>query len=403
MSGPLSGVRLIDLTHALAGPYGTMLLADLGADVVKVEPPQGDLARGLGPYRDDDELRLFGGSFQSINRGKRSIVLDLKTGEGIDTLLALVADADALVESFSVGVMERLGVPYERLRGINPRLVYASTRGFGDPRTGSSPYTTWPGFDVIVQAMAGALGINGSDQAPLRVAPGIGDIFPGTLTALGVVSAVLHARQTGEGQYVDVAMYDGILALCERIVQQYSYSGTVAAPQGNAHSSLSPFDVVQARDGWITVGVRTAADWRRLCELIERPELIDHDHYRTDELRLRNADEVRAILTAWTLPRTRAEIVERLGGEVPVAPVNTVEDIFADAHPRGREMLVSVPHPGCAEPVVLAGQPIKFTATPSGVAGRAPLLDEHGDEIRGELAPDHPPARERGFNGLEAI
>jgi crotonobetainyl-CoA:carnitine CoA-transferase CaiB-like acyl-CoA transferase len=384
--GPLEGVRIIDLTHALAGPYGTMLLTDLGADVIKVEPPHGDVTRGLGPYAEDDTLRAFGGYFNSVNRGKRGIVIDLKTPEGVEELLALVAEADALVENFTVGVMERLGIPYERLREVNPRLVYASTRGYGDPRVGESPYADWPAMDLVAQGLGGALGITGTvEGVPIKVGPGIGDIFPGTLTALGVLAAIINARRTGEGQYVDVSMYDGILSLCERIVYQYSYMGDVPGHEGNGHPFWSPFDVLPCKDGWVTISAPTPPRWRSLCEVMGRPELIDDPRYETTFVRSKRRDEVKAIVTEWTSVRTKKEIVEALGGKVPVSPVNTVVDIFEDPHVRARDMLVSVEHPGMDRPVELAGQPIKFSRTPSGVRDRAPLLDEHGDQIRAEI------------------
>jgi crotonobetainyl-CoA:carnitine CoA-transferase CaiB-like acyl-CoA transferase len=386
MGGPLEGLRVIDLTHALAGPYATMMLTDLGADVIKVEPPDGDVTRPMGPFRDDDEQRVYGGYFHSINRGKRSIVLDLKTEQGVATLLELVADAEVVIENFSVGVMERLGLSYERLREVNPRLVYGSLRGFGDPRMGESPYATWPAMDIVIQAMAGALSITGTEAGePMKIGPGVGDIFPGTQLALGVLAAVLHARQTGQGQHVDIAMYDSILSLCERIVYQYSYTGNVPKPEGNKHPFLSPFDVVRTRDGWVTVAAPTPPRWVALCNILGRPELIHDDRYDTNLKRAQRRDEVRAIVEDWTSVRTKSEVVELLGGFVPVGPVNDVTDIFADEHARSRGMLVEVEHPGAAEPVVLAGQPLKFSETPSGVRGRGPLLGEHGDEVRDEL------------------
>jgi crotonobetainyl-CoA:carnitine CoA-transferase CaiB-like acyl-CoA transferase len=411
MTGPLYGLRVIDLTQGLAGPYGTMLLADLGADVVKVEPPSGDETRALGPYRPDDELHAFGGFFQSANRGKRSIVLDLRCAEDVDTLLALVSQADALVESFAVGTMEGLGVSYERLRGINPRLVYASTRGFGDPRTGDSPFARWPTTELVAQAAGGplgdgaTLGDDGSGRAPARIPVPIGEVFPGALTALGIVSALLHARETGEGQYVDVAMRDGLLALCERLVYEHSYAAGSDGAAAVAEPPASPDDVLPATDGWVAIGVATPGAWAELCARIGRPELADDERFARRADRAARHEEIRALLTEWTSVRSRAEIVTALGGHVPVAPVNTIADIFAQVAD-GRDMLATVPHPGCAEPVTIAGQPIKFTATPAGVAGRAPLLDEHGDQIRGELAPDDGASStdsDRRVTGLEAI
>ena len=384
--GPLRGLRVIDLTQMLAGPYGTMILADLGADVIKIEPPKGDLTRGVGPYRSDDAKRHFGGYFQSVNRGKRSVVLDLKQDEGREHLLALVEHADVVVENFSVGVMDRLGVSYEVLSECNPRLVYASSRGFGDPRTGASPYGEWPAFDIVIQAMGGLLGITGTeDGRPIKAGPGVADIFPGTLMALGILAAVLRARETGHGEYVDVAMYDAVLSLCERIVYQYSYDGSVPAPQGNEHPLLSPYDVLPASDGWITLAAPADTRWRRLCELIGRPELADDRRYTTNYLRSRRSAEVRDVMSAWTSTRTRAEIIALLGGEVPVGPVNTIADIFQDPHPHLRGMLVELEQPGSATPVTVAGQPIKFLSGGSGVRSRAPLLGEHTEEVLAEI------------------
>ncbi|MGV0740513.1 CoA transferase [Mycobacterium syngnathidarum] len=384
MAGPLQGIRILDLTHALAGPFGTMLLADLGADVLKVEPPQGDVTRDLGPYMPEDEAREFGGYFQSINRGKRSLVLDLKDDDDRTFFFALVAEADVLIENFSLGVMDRLGVSYETLRAVNPRLVYGSLRGYGDPRLGESPYAAWPAMDIAIQAQAGALGITGAaDGTPYKIGPGVGDIFPGVLLMVGLLSAVIHARESGEGQYVDVAMYDGILALCERIVYQHSYTGTVPGPEGNQHPFWSPFDVVRAKDGWIAIAAPTTARWKALAQVIGRPELAEEPGWASPAERSARRDEVKEILEAWTKVRTRAELMELLGGVVPVGPVNTVEDIFADPHVKARSMIVDVEQPGAPRPASIIGSPIKLSRTPAEVRGRSPLLNEHGDEIRG--------------------
>ncbi|MCW2532843.1 MAG: yfdE, partial [Blastococcus sp.] len=218
MAGPLTGLRVIDLTQVLSGPFCTMLLADLGADVVKVEPPSGDVARLWGPHVPTPEgvegPATYGGYFASVNRNKRSICLDLKDPEGRQTLLDLLDDADVLVENFRVGVMDRFGLSYEELHARFPKLVYASIRGFGDPRTGLSPYADWPAFDIIAQAMGGVMGVTGADaDHPVKVGPGIGDIFPAVLAAVGLLAALRHADATGQGQFVDVAMYDSVLAL----------------------------------------------------------------------------------------------------------------------------------------------------------------------------------------------
>ncbi|MEU6573646.1 CoA transferase [Streptomyces sp. NPDC046805] len=385
--GPLAGVRVVDLTHALAGPYTTMLLADLGADVLKVEPPGGDMARRAGPTPPGSDPAAYGGYFQSINRGKRSVVLDLKTDEGAAALRALAADADVVVENFTAGVMDRLGLSYEELSEVNPRLVYATVRGFGDTRSGGSPYLQWPAFDLVVQAMAGLMGITGTeDGRPIKVGPGVGDIFPGTMLALGITAALFETRGSGRGQFVDVAMYDAILALCERIVYQHSYTGAVPGQEGNRHPLLSPFDILPAADGWIAIAAPNNGRWRRLCELIDRLDLRDDPAFVTNELRVARRGEVFEALAAWTSGRTKAEILDRLGGQVPVGAVRDIAEIVADPHVAAREMLVELGHPGTGKRFHVAGQPLKFSRTPARPRRRAPLLDEDGPGVRAEAA-----------------
>jgi crotonobetainyl-CoA:carnitine CoA-transferase CaiB-like acyl-CoA transferase len=384
--GPLDGVRVVDLTLVLAGPYCTMLLADLGADVLKVEPLSGDHTRRFGPYPPDDDVHAYGGYFQSVNRGKRSLAVDLKQPEGRDLLLRLVPSADVVVENFRPGVMDRLGLGYETLRQANRKLVYGSLRGFGDPRTGPSPYAHWPAFDITVQAMGGFMGITGpAGGEPQKSGPGVGDLFPATLAATGILAGLFHAQRSGEGQYVDVAMYDSVLSLCERIVYQYSYTGQVPGPQGNTHPLLSPFDVFAAADGYVTIAAPTDNHWRRLCQIVGHPELGTDERYVTNADRVRHAGEVRRIVSEWTRSRSRAEVTAALGGEVPVAPVNGVDDIFADPHAKAREMLVEVEHPGSSRPVTIAGSAIKLTETPACVRRRAPLLGENTDDVLGQL------------------
>ena len=386
MTGPLAGVRVLDLTHALAGPYCTMMLADLGADVLKVESPSGDLSRTSGPYLADDEKRDFGGYFQSVNRGKRSIVLDLKDPADAALLRSLSAKSDILVENFTPGVMERFGLSYESLAQDNPKLVYAALRGFGDPRSGSSPYQEGPAFDIVVQAMAGLMGITGTpDGTPIKVGPGVGDIFPGALLALGIVSALYESRSSGVGQFVDVAMYDAVLSLCERIVYQYSYEGTIPKPEGNQHPLLSPFDIVPAADGWVAIAAPNANRWKQLCELIARDDLAADPGLQTNESRVARRGEVYAALAEWTGTKTTDEILEVLGGKVPVGAVRNAQEILADPHVEARGMAVRMEHPGSNRIVTVAGQPIKFSRTPATPSRRAPLLNEHGADVRRQI------------------
>jgi crotonobetainyl-CoA:carnitine CoA-transferase CaiB-like acyl-CoA transferase len=385
-AGALAGLRVIDLTQMLAGPYCTMLLADQGADVVKIEPVEGDPTRHFGPFCPDDLDHHFGGYFQSTNRNKKSIGLDLKAPEGKALFRRLAKDADVVVENFRAGVMDRLGLGYESLAADNPRLVYAAIRGFGDPRTGASPYVDRPAFDVVAQAMGGAMGITGPDATtPMKIGPGVGDIFPAALSAFGIMAAVHHAQRTGQGQFVDVAMYDGILAMCERLVYQYSYTGRSPAPEGNQHPILCPFGVFPAKDGMVTIGCPRDSFWRELADAMGRPELASDPKFLTNNDRLAHASETVGIVEAWTRGRTKAEIATALDGRVPFGPVNTAADIYADPHVAARDMLVEVEHPGSAAPVTIASTPIRMTLTPGGVARRAPLTGEDTDEVLAAL------------------
>lgn len=385
--GPLADVQVIDLTHALAGPFCTMLLADLGADVLKVEPIHGDGTRRMGPFAVDDSLRAFGGYFHSINRNKRSIAVDLKQPAGAEVLKRLLANADVLVENYREGVMDRLGLSYEYLHSRFPQLVYAAIRGFGDGRTGDqsvppSPYADWPAFDVVAQAMGGLTGVTGpGPERPMNAGAPVGDLVPGLFGALGIVAAVHHARSTGHGQFVDVAMYDSVLAICERIVYLYSYSGEIAKPQGAGNPQLCPFDAFPTKDGWVSIAAPGERHWQYLCDIMGQPELGIHPDYATNQLRVARAGEVRKVVGEWTSAHTTKDVQDVLGGLVPCGPVNTVTDIFNDPHVARREMLIEVEHPGMSRPVTLVGSPIKMSESSVGIRQRAPMLGEHTDQV----------------------
>jgi crotonobetainyl-CoA:carnitine CoA-transferase CaiB-like acyl-CoA transferase len=382
VAGPLDGLRVVDLTQVLSGPFCTMLLADLGADVVKVEPPGGDVSRLWGPHP-PATAASYGGYFASVNRNKRSVCLDLKDPAGRQALLDLLADAHVLVENFRVGVMERLGLPYETLHQRFPKLVYASIRGFGDPRTGASPYAEWPAFDIIAQAMGGIMGITGPDaDHPVKVGPGVGDIFPAALAAFGILAAVRHAEATGQGQLVDVAMYDSVLALTERIVYQHSLTGTSPVPQGNTHPLLCPYGVVRTANGFVTVAAPSDHHWSLLAEIIGRPELGADPRFATNDARLAHSALVYETVEAWTSGLPTEEVTAQLAKRIPCGPVNTAADIASDPHVAAREMIVSLEHPA-GTTVEVVGSPIKFSETPVPRFVRAPLLGEHTDALLG--------------------
>jgi len=375
--GALSDLRIIDLTQMLAGPYGTMMLADHGAEVIKVEPFGGDMTRGAGPYRADDAYKVLGGYFQSIDRNKLSVCLDLKTEAGRAALKMLVRDADALTENFRAGVMERLGLGYEVLREINPRLVYGALRGFGDQRTGGSPYLDWPAFDVVAQAMGGIMAITGPDPStPTKVGPGVGDIVPGMMLAFGVLSAVHHAKRTGQGQFIDVSMVDAVLAICERAIYQHSVQGLTPGPEGNHHPFLCPFGMFPAADGFITIAAQQDSFFQILCDSIGAQSIPADPRYADSKARSENRRTLIDLLNTFTGRLTKAELVARLGGRIPFGPVMNIAEIERDPHFAARQMVVEVEQPGAA-PIRIAGVPIKMTATPGGVHARAPLLGEH--------------------------
>jgi crotonobetainyl-CoA:carnitine CoA-transferase CaiB-like acyl-CoA transferase len=373
----------------LAGPYATMLLADLGADVIKVESPRGDFIRTAGPTFGVPGEE-FGGYFHSVNRNKRSISIDLSSPKGKDVFLRLVESADVVVENFRAGVMENLGLAYETLCERNPRLVYGCIRGFGDPRTGESPYLNWPAYDIIAQAMSGFMSVNGfPDREPVKSGIGVGDLFPAALLGIGVVSAVHAARANGSGQFIDVSMYDAMLSLSERNVYQYSMTGQIPERIGNSHPIFAPFGLFQTRTGWITIAAPNDREFHVLAPLMGLPELLEDERFATAAARGRHNDEVQRVVESWTRERTTEEIVSILGGKVPVGPVQTAADIVNDPHVLKRNLLLEVPHPGTDRTVQIAGMPIKFAGREEQAPRRAPLLGENTAEILLECGFEH--------------
>lgn len=384
--GVLNGVRVIDLTQVLAGPFCTAMLADQGADVIKIEPTSGDLSRTLGPHTEKNESHEYGGYFASVNRNKRGMVLDLKHPDGKEIIFRLIKNADVLVENFRAGVMDRLGLSYETLHEKNPKLVYAAVRGFGDPRTGKSPYVTWPAFDIVAQAMGGIMSITGPNRDhPTKIGPGVGDLIPAMMLAFGIVAALRHAEQTGEGQFVDVAMLDGVLAACERTIYQHSVTGRTPGPEGNRHPLICPFGVVKAKDGWITLAAQSANEWKCLCALIERTELVDDQRCSDNKVRTLHQAFIYETIEAFTSDKTKKQLTALFGGKIPFGPVYDINDILEDEHYKVRDMIIAVDRPHSSKSYQIAGVPVRMTETPGGIHRRAPILGEHTDEILEEL------------------
>jgi crotonobetainyl-CoA:carnitine CoA-transferase CaiB-like acyl-CoA transferase len=370
----------------LAGPFCTQILADLGADVVKVEPPEsGDIARLSGPFHPSDTEKVDSGYFHSVNRNKRSVIINLKTSEGRDLLKALVPTFDVLVENYRAGVMESFGLGFEELARHSPKLVYAAIRGFGDPRTGASPYVNWPAYDVVAQAMGGMMAITGADSAhPTKVGPGVGDTIPALYLGIGILAAVMHARNTGRGQFVDVAMVDAILGVCERIVHQQSFGQVNAQAEGNHHPFIAPFGVFPARDGAVSIAAPSDEFFRALCTGLDAPDLADDPKFREREMRRCNQLALIRALEMQTAKFSVAELQTRLGGRIPFGPVYAIQDINADPHFAARDMLAEIECPTIPGKVRIAGIPIKLSETPGKVARRGPRQGEHTDSVLAE-------------------
>lgn len=365
----------------LAGPYATMVLADQGAEVVKIEPPAGDVTRG---GRHADHAEPLSTYFQSINRNKRSVCLDLKTDEGRDIFKKLCKNADAVIENFRAGVMDRLGLGYEVLKEINPRLVYGCLRGFGDGRTGESPYVNWPAYDVVAQAMGGMMAITGAQPGgiPTKVGPGVGDTIPGLMLAFGVLAAVHSARRTGQGQFVDVSMVDAILSICERAVWQHTAEGLVPGPEGNHHPFLCPFGIFPAADGHVALAAHDQSFFELLCKELGMQELAHDDRFLTKGKRSDNRRALIPLIGKHTQEFAKAALTEKLGGRMPFGPVMNIKEILSDAHFQAREMIVEVDHPGGTK-ARIAGTPVKMTGTPGAILSRSPFLGEHTvEELR---------------------
>jgi len=374
----LEGIKVLDLSRVLAGPYCTMMLADFGADIIKIEPPNvGDDSRAFGPFVGKESAY-----FMSLNRNKRSMILNFKRQEECDLFKELVKQADVVVENYRPGTMEKLGLGYEELKKINPKLIYAACSGFGH----SGPYQDKPAYDIIVQAMGGIMSITGAeDGEPTRVGASIGDIIAGMFTAYGVLLAMFHRERTGEGQKVDVGMLDCQLAILENAIARYVTSGVVPGPLGNRHPSITPFASFTAQDGHIIVGAGNDRLWERLCTILERTDLIKDARFDTNSNRTANVKELAVIFNGIfsTKPiQAWLDILEQAG--LPCAPINTIDKVVNDPHIAAREMIVEVEHP-VAGKLKMPGVPVKMSATPGAVETHAPLLGQHTAEILKEL------------------
>jgi crotonobetainyl-CoA:carnitine CoA-transferase CaiB-like acyl-CoA transferase len=374
-TGPLAGMRVLELAQIMAGPTCGMMLADLGADVIKVEKlPGGDDSRG---YR-EPRVNGISAPFLMMNRNKRGMALNLKDPRGRDILLAMVKDADVLTENFRHGTMEKLGLGYDTLSVVNPGLIYCQISGYG--RTG--PLAGQGGFDLIAQGYAGLMAVTGEPgRPPVKTGNPVADIAAGILAVAGVAAAYAHKQKTGQGQLVDTSLFEAALQQTFWHAAIHFATGESPGPTGSAHVLSAPYQAFRASDGWVNVGGANQANWERIAEVLGHPEWRDDPRFATNTARMENAAALAAAIDAVMARRTKAEWTARLAAAgVPVGPVNTLAEALAHPQALARGMVVDLVHPQ-AGPTKAIGCPLHFSATPTAITRPAPLLGEHTREI----------------------
>ncbi len=375
MVTPLHGIRVLDFTWALAGPFGTMQLADMGAEVVKVEYPETtEKERGFGPYYKGISTFFF-----SPNRGKGSICIDLKRPEGREIVRRLAREVDVVTENFRPGSMDRLGIGYEDLKKENPRLVYAALSGFGQ----TGPYSQMPAVDAVAQAMGGTMSMNGpKDGPPMRVGVSMGDMVGGLYMALGIMAALRARDLTGEGQLVDVALMEAQMAICENAIVRHSAFDEHPTRQGGRHALIAPFGPFETADGYVVIA--NVKEWELFCALIDRDDMAFDERFKTNRARLEHIDELEAELHAALRRRTTDEWFEIIqpANVCSIGKVNTIADLFDDPHVTARNMLVDVPLPyGIEGTLKLPNSPMHLSETPTVVGKGMPGQGEQTDHV----------------------
>lgn len=386
MSAPLQGVKVVELARILAGPWIGQTLGDLGADVIKVESPNGDDTRGWGPpfLETEDGEKGDAAYFHACNRGKRSITVDFRTEEGQEIVRRLVADADVLVENFKVGGLKKYGLDYESLKKVNPRLIYASVTGFGQ----EGPYAHRAGYDFMIQGMGGVMDLTGDPQGePQKIGVAFADIFTGLYGVIGVLAALRKRDTTGVGEQVDLALLDSLTGVLANQALNYFVSGVSPKRLGNAHPNIVPYQVFAVADGHVIVAVGNDGQFRKYCEILGVPELADDPAYATNAARVASREALVPVLAERMLTFTRDELLSALEERgVPGGPINTVQDVFEDPQVMHRHMRVDLPASGVkggTAPSVRT--PLTFSDSELVLERAAPKLGEHTDEILKEL------------------
>jgi len=378
---PLEGIRVLAMEQFIAGPSCSMMLADMGAEVIKIERPRvGDPRRHFPPFAENEKGEKIGGGFMCFNRSKKSLTLNTKSPEGMDILKELIRKSDVLIENFRPDTLERMGLTFERLQGLNPRLVYATLSGFGRMKGYEGPYSDWSAFDTVLQAMGGSMNLTGlRDGKPLVVEANIVDIGTSILTALGIVTALYNREHTNEGCMVDGSMYEAMTTLCEESVMMYAFTGE--SPERGKEKVFAPIGAFKVRDGYVAFRIPTEDMWARLCRAIEREDLIEHEQTVTGVKRAAHMDFLSPILDEWFGRHTRAEAIRRFHDcGVPVGPVQSAADIASCEHLEKRKAFAYIDDP-VAGRKKLMGCPIKLSSMPDIAPTPPPRLGEHNREV----------------------
>ncbi len=375
---PLQGIRVLDLSRVLAGPYCTMVLGDLGAEVIKVEPPEGDETRAWGPPFAEGESAYY----LCVNRNKRDIVINLKTDEGKKILRDLALQSDVLVENFRPGTLEKFGLDFATLSQLNPKLIYCSITGFGQ----TGPMRDKPGYDFMIQALGGLMSITGEPEGePMKTGVAVVDLFAGQNAVIAILAALQARTLTGRGQQLDIALFDSQLGWLANVASNYLISGKLPKRHGNAHPNIVPYQSFQASDGWFAIAVGNDRQFVRLCEVIGELELANDERFAKNSARVQNREELIGLLKSIFVTRRVREWLSALDeAEIPCGPINTFEQVFSMPQVQEREMLVKMDHPTIGE-LPLVGSPLKFSDTPVQYRLHPPLMGEHTEEVLREL------------------
>lgn len=372
---PLQNIKVIDFSQILAGPFCTMLLADMGADVVKIEKPNGgDDTRRYGPPFIEGESAAF----LTLNRNKRSIVLDLKSEQGIAIVRRMLEDADVMIHNFRPGVVDRMGLAYDDVSAFNPAIVYCTVSGFGT----TGPYSSRAGFDLVAQGMSGLMSINGFPGAPpAKVGVPMADLNTGMFCAYGILTAYINRLATGQGQHVDASLIESGIAYTLYESATYFATGEVAGPLGSAHRMIAPYQAFATQDGYINIGAANQNNWERMCRAVGREELLDDDRFASNPERMVSIDALTPIMEETFRTQTTAHWVEVLeNAGVPCGPIYNIEQVYADPHVQSRDMSVELEHPKSGS-IRNIGVPVKLSDTPGSVRTPAPILGQHSDEV----------------------